>query len=114
MVQLAVSGAGAGAGAGVTIDISPDEITTIYNQLQDIITELESNTTPNIEKLGKLNFYKAGKAKESMEVFADANEKLNDLYENYVRASTLVIDVLNKMIEADQAVAEQIIAKLEV
>jgi hypothetical protein len=35
-----------------------------------------------------------------------------DLHDNYSRASALVIDILNTMMQADQAIAEQIIAKL--
>ncbi|CDQ40390.1 MULTISPECIES: hypothetical protein [Virgibacillus] len=108
---IATSGSG---GGGAQINVHPDEITTIYNQLQAIIAELESSVTPNIQKLGEIDYYQAGKAKPAMEVYAEANEKLMDLYDNYVRASTLVIDVLNTMIETDQAIAEQIIAKLEV
>lgn len=113
MVEIAKGAVGGGSAAG-NITINPDEITSIYNQLQAIITELESNVTPNIKKLGEINYYEAGKAKEAMEVYAEANEKVMDLYDNYVRASTLVIDVLNKMIQTDEAVAQQIIAKLEV
>ncbi|QTN00539.1 MULTISPECIES: DUF5344 family protein [Bacillaceae] len=99
---------------GAKINVNPDEITSIFNQLESIISELESNATPYIKKLGELDYYKAGKAKEAMEAYDEANEKFMDLYDNYVRASTLVIDVLNTMIETDQAIAEQIIAKLEV
>lgn len=105
---------GGSGGGGIHINVQPDEITSVFNQLQAIITELESNVTPNIKKLGELNFYQAGKAKQAMGVYTEANEKFMDLYDNYVRASTLVIDVLNTMIETDQAIAEQIIAKLEV
>lgn len=95
-----------------SIAINPDEITTIYNQLLEIITELESNVTPNVEKLSQLNYYTDGKAKKAMEVYAEANEKVLDLQDNYMRASTLVIDILNTMIETDAKLAEQIIAKL--
>ncbi len=102
------------SGGGTTINVRADELTSIYTKLEAIITELESNAVPNISTLGELNYYEAGKAKEAMEVYTDANKKMLDLYDNYMRASTLVIDTLNAMIEADQAIAEQIIAKLEV
>ncbi|MEN2768985.1 hypothetical protein [Ornithinibacillus xuwenensis] len=105
--------AGTASGAS-NITINTDEITSIFNQLQAIITELESNVTPNIQRLGELDFYQDGKAKKAMEAYGEANEKMLDLYDNYLRASSLVIEVLNKMMATDQAVAEQIIAKLEV
>ncbi|MUK87589.1 hypothetical protein GMD78_04135 [Ornithinibacillus sp. L9] len=111
MHKIATTGAAAGAS---NITISTDEITSIFNQLQAIITELDSNVTPNIKKLGELNFYQDGKAKKAMAAYAEANEKMLDLHDNYVRASSLVIEVLNKMMETDQAIAQQIIAKLEV
>lgn len=112
MSQAAMMHDGGGGAPRITVD--PDEITTIYNYLQDIITELESQVEPNIIKLSELNFYTAGKAKEAMDAYADANEKIMDLYDNYVRISTIVVDILNKMIETDEAIAEQIIAKLGV
>jgi uncharacterized protein YukE len=101
-------------GNGATVNIHVDEMTSIYNKLQAIITELESNASPNISKLEDPNYYEEGKAKEAMEVYAEANQKMNDLFDNYMRASTLVTEVLNTMIETDQAIAEQIIASLEV
>ena len=57
--------------------------------------------------------YIVGKFNTAMEVYAEANEKVLDLQDNYIRASTLVIDTLITMMEADAAIAKQIIAKLE-
>lgn len=102
-----------GGGSAPLITINPDEMTTIHTSIQEIITELESNVTPNVEKLGQLKYYTDGKAKEAMEIYAEANQKVLDLQDNYIRASTLVIDTLNTMMEADAAIAEKIIAKLE-
>lgn len=102
------------AGSGTTINVRADELTSVFLKLEEIITELESGALPNISKLGELNFYEEGKAKEAMEVYAEANQKMVDLFDNYMRASTLVIDTLNQMMETDQAIAEQIIARLEV
>lgn len=101
-----------GGGSASLINVNTDEMTTIFTYLQEIITELESNAASSIEKLGNIDFYTEGKAKKTMEVYAEANEKIMDLYDNYSRASTLVIDILNTMMEADQEIAEQIIAKL--
>jgi uncharacterized protein YukE len=102
-----------GGGSSSLINVNSDEMITIFNYLQEIITELESNVTPNTEKLGQIKYYSEGKAKKAMEVYADANAKVMDLQDNYVRAQTLVIDILNTMMEADAAIAQQIIAKLE-
>lgn len=101
-------------GTGSTVSVHADELTSVFLKLEAIVTELETNALPNISKLGELNFYEAGKAKEAMEVYAEANQKMADLFDNYLRASTLVIDTLNQMMETDQAIAEQIIARLEV
>jgi hypothetical protein len=101
-------------GSGTAINVRADELTSIYTKLEGIITELESNAVPNISRLSELDYYEEGKAKEAMEVYAEANQKMLDLFDNYMRASALVIDVLNTMMEADQAIAEQIIARLEV
>ncbi|WP_026677560.1 hypothetical protein [Fictibacillus gelatini] len=109
----AVMGDGAG-GSGVLVDINPHEIATIVNYLRDIIKELETNAAPNIKKLGNIHFYTAGKAMRTMKVYDEANEKVLDLYDNYSRASSLVIDILNTMKKADAEIAERIIAKLEV
>ncbi|MBL5768612.1 hypothetical protein B5V88_10825 [Heyndrickxia sporothermodurans] len=103
-----------GGGSGVRIDVNPDEITSIYKFLEEILTELETNASPNIEKLGNLHYYTEGKAKKAMEVYAEANQKVMDLYDNYTRASTLVIDILNTMIQVDEEIAKKIIAKLGV
>jgi len=103
-----------GGGSSLLININPDEMTTIFTFLQAIITELETNALPNIEKLGNIDYYTEGKAKKTMEVYAEANQKVIDLYDNYSRAATLVIDILNTMMQADEAIAEQIIAKLGV
>jgi len=103
-----------GGGSSLLINVNPDEMTTIFTFLQAIITELETNAAPNIEKLGSLDYYTEGKAKKAMEVYAEANQKVMDLYDNYSRAAALVIDILNTMMQTDEAIAEQIIAKLGV
>jgi len=105
---------GGGGGSSKLIYLNPDEMTNIFKYLDEILKELESNAAPNIEKLGNLNYYTEGKAKKTMEVYAEANQKVMELYDNYTRASTLVIDILNTMIQADAAIAEQIMAKLGV
>lgn len=101
-----------GGGSAPQITINPDEITTIYKSLVEIMTELESNVTPNVEKLGQLKYYTEGKAKKAMEVYAEANEKVLELQDNYARASTLVIDILDTMVQTDADIAEQIFTKL--
>ncbi|PKR82663.1 hypothetical protein [Heyndrickxia camelliae] len=101
-------------GSGVLISMDPDELTTIIQYLKKISEELQQNAVPNIEKFGNLEYYTAGKAKKAMEVYPKANEKILDLVENYERASSLVYDILIKMIQTDQTIAEQIIAKLGV
>lgn len=103
-----------GGGSSEQININPDEITTIYKLLMGIIMDLETNAAPNIEKLGNLHYYTAGKAKKTMEAYPEANKKILDLYDNYSRAGALVIDILNTMIQTDEKIAEQIIAKLGV
>ncbi len=102
-----------GGSGGQKIHVNPDEITTIYKQLEAIINELETNAMPNIQKLGSLNFYTEGKAMKAMEVYPEANQKVSDLLDHYIRAETLVIDILNTMMQADKEIAEQIIGKLE-
>lgn len=103
-----------GGGGGLYIHVNPDEITTIYQYLEDILVELETNAHPNIEKLGEINYYTAGKAMPTMEVYPEANEKIKDLYDNYSRAASLVVEILHSMMEADEAIAQQIIDKLGV
>ncbi|AZU60155.1 hypothetical protein [Neobacillus mesonae] len=106
--------AGEGGGSGLLININPDEITTIYKHLLAIITELENNAVPNIERLGNIDYYTEGKAQKTMAVYPEANRKVMDLYDNYSRAAALVVDILNTMIQTDENIAQQIIAKLEV
>ena len=50
----------------------------------------------------------------TMEVYPEANEKIKDLYDNYSRAASLVVEILHSMMEADEAIAQQIIDKLGV
>jgi len=100
-------------GGGTQIQISVDEITLIYQQLESILTEFESNILPDIENLSACNFYQSGKAKKAMDAFPEANEKIMEIYTHYARASTLVIDTLNTMMEADETIAREIIEKLE-
>ncbi|WP_062052304.1 hypothetical protein [Bacillus sp. JCM 19034] len=99
-----------GRSVGITVD--PDVITAIFKDLLDIIAELESEALPAIKELGRLRFYQSGQAMEAMEVYPEANEKFHDLFDNYLRASTLVMDVLVTMAETDQAIAEQILTAL--
>lgn len=109
MSQITVRGVSGGA---IPIKFDPDEMTTIYNHLLDITDELKSNVEPNIIQLGELNFYEAGNAIKAISVYGEANEKIMDLYDNYFRASTLVTDILNQMIETDHVLAAQINEKI--
>ena len=99
-------------GGSVPINIEADEITSMYQQLESILIEFESNVLPNVEQLGDSQFYTAGKAKEAMDVYHEANTKVMEIYNHYERASMLVIETLNDMMEADAAIASQIIGKL--
>lgn len=105
--------ASTGAASALPINVEVEEMTTIYNYLQSIVEELLANAQPNIELLQQLNYYTAGKAKSAVEAADDANERILELVEHYNRISTLVVDSLEKMAEADAAIAEQIIARLE-
>lgn len=105
---------GESSGSSLLINVNPDEMTTIYKALQEILTELETHAAPAIKKLSSTHFYTEGKAMKAMEVYPQANEKVMDLYNHYTRAASLVTEILNTMIETDEAIAEQIIAKLGV
>ncbi len=109
-----MANANMGGGGSGTIDINPDEMASIYNYLHKILSELENTAAANIKKLSGLDYYTAGKAKDAMKVYDEANEKIMELYDHYSRASALIVDVLNTMIELDENIAKQIIAKLEV
>ena len=99
-------------GGGLLIETRADELTDIYQQLIGIMAELEKNAVPNILKLTEVKFYTAGKAMDTMEAFPKANARIQDLYDHYTRASTLVTEILQTMIETDEALAERIITKL--
>ena len=103
-----------GGGSGKTVLMNPDELVEVITYLEKIFTEIETKALPNIEKLGNLKFYTDGKAKETMEVYAEANMKLQDLFDHYYRASSLVYDILNTMIQTDSDLAKQIAAKFGV
>lgn len=100
-----------GGGSSKMVLMNPDELMQILTYLNDIFTEIENNAMPSIEKLGSLKFYTDGKAKETMEVYAEANLKVQDLFDQYFRASSLVNDICQTMMETDSALAEQIWAK---
>ncbi len=100
-----------GGGSSLKVLMNPDELMEVITYLNDIFTEIETKAMPNIEKLGSLKFYTDGKAKEAMEVYAEANLKVQDLFDHYYRASSLVFDILETMVQTDSALAEQIWAK---
>lgn len=100
-----------GGGSSQMVLMNPDELMEVITYLNEIFTEIETRALPNIEKLGNVKFYTDGKAKEAMEVYAEANIKIQDLFDHYYRASSLVFDILNTMIQTDSALAEQIRAK---
>lgn len=104
---------GTGSRSG-KIHMDPDELATIIKYLEAIFKELETNAVPNIQKLKNIEFYTAGKAKNAMQVYPQANEKVLDLKDHYIRSSSLVFDILDKMIKTDKDLAEQVIAKLRV
>ncbi|NRD77652.1 hypothetical protein HPT25_09350 [Bacillus sp. BRMEA1] len=105
---------GESASSSLLIHVNPDEMTAIYKALQQIITELETNAAPAIKKLCNIHYYTEGKAMKTMEVYPKANQKVGDLYSHYTRAASLVTEILNTMMELDNDIAEQIMAKLGV
>lgn len=102
-----------GGGVRAEINIDVDEITLIYQQIESILSEFDETIIPSIEKLKANDFYTSGKAKETMEAFPEANEKITEIYNHYARASLLVIETLTSMMEADRTIALEIIEKLE-
>lgn len=104
---------GGGGSAAPKIEVSVDDITLIYQQIESILNEFESNVMPNVESLGNNDFYTSGKAQEAMEAFQDANEKVLEVFGHYNRAAILVIEVLEEMMGIDEQIALQIIEKLE-
>ncbi|MBC1521687.1 hypothetical protein ACSMFR_12690 [Listeria aquatica] len=110
MAQQAFSGAG---GSG-TISINPDELTHIANELMAIANEFESVIAPAIKNINQQNYVTAGKAKKAMKKVSDANDRVLELQDHYSRASSLVFETLNAMIQADQEVGEKIIASLNI
>lgn len=104
-----------GVGGGAPkIEMSAAEITNLFNQLQRIVVELETNALSQIDNIDRTTFYKAGKAQAAINVHTDANNKIIELYNHYQRAQTLLMETLEKMIVADQAIASQIIERLEI
>ncbi|MBC6310976.1 hypothetical protein HCJ66_15675, partial [Listeria sp. FSL L7-1582] len=81
MANVAMDGAGAGGGAA-DISISVDEISTIYNKIQKMMTELDK-LDASTKAISSITFYKEGKAKKALEVYDKANKKAMDLYDNY-------------------------------
>lgn len=112
-IKMNIELASTGGASAPRISVAADEMTTIFSHLQSIVEELQANAVPNIELLKQLDYYTAGKAIKAVEASADANERVLELLDHYNRISTLVIDSLEKMIEADEAIAAQIIARLE-
>ncbi|WP_241463227.1 hypothetical protein [Listeria aquatica] len=49
-----------------------------------------------------------------MKKVSDANDRVLELQDHYSRASSLVFETLNAMIQADQEVGEKIIASLNI
>lgn len=103
-----------GGGSSVEIEINPDELAAIINQIVGIMLELETNAFPAVEKLAETDFYKGGQAGGTKEAFASANIKFLELFDHYERASTLVTKILEEMIRTDEEIAVKVIEALEV
>ncbi|MBF2476204.1 hypothetical protein IA829_09765 [Listeria seeligeri] len=103
-----------GAGAASTIDINPDDMTHIANELLAIANEFEDTINPAIKQLKANKYLTKGKAKKAMEKVPEANERVMELQDQYNMASSVVFDVLQTMIDADQDIAEKIISALEI
>ncbi len=104
---------GYAASAGV-IDINPDEITHIYKELVAILNEFETVIVPELEKIKANKYLTKGKAEKAMEKVPDANERILEIQDQVGQASSLVVDILNTMIETDQKLAEQIANSLNI
>ncbi|MBC1934070.1 hypothetical protein VL806_14900 [Listeria seeligeri] len=110
MAQLTMGGAGAAS----TIDINPDDMTHIANELLAIANEFEETIKPEIKKLKDNKYLTKGQAKKAMDKVPKANERVMELEDQYNMAASVVFDVLQTMIDADQEIAEKIIAALEI
>ncbi|WP_088840578.1 hypothetical protein [Listeria sp. ILCC797] len=110
MAQLTMGGAGASS----TIEINPDEMTHIAKELLAMANEFESVIQPAVTKLKSTKYVTAGEAKKAMAKVDEANERVMELKDHYERSSSLVFDILNTMVQADQEVAEKVIAALQI
>ncbi|MFP7493409.1 hypothetical protein SFC66_06425 [Terribacillus saccharophilus] len=99
---------------GPRITINPEQLTNVFNQLLAIVQELETNALPAIEEISDTAFYTDGKAKDAMDVYAEANRKFLELMLHYDRIATLVNDTLLQMALTDRLIADRIIAAMEV
>src|SRR5690625_1033651 len=104
---------GGGGGAAPKIEVSVDDITLIYQQLESILNEFEMNIMPKVKSLGNNDFYTSGKAQDTMEAFQDANDRVLEIFGHYNSAAMLVVETLEEMMGIDEAIALQIIEKLE-
>lgn len=90
------------------IEMNVDEMVSFIQYIQKIMTELEEKMKPAIEALNDIAFYEQGKAKKIMGSYADANSRMLELNNLYSRAFSVINDIMNSMIEEDQALATEI------
>ena len=90
------------------IKMNVEEMISFIQYIQKIITELEDKMKPAIEALNDINFYEQGKAKKIMGTYDEANSRMLELNNLYSRAFSIINDIMNSMIEEDQALATEI------
>ncbi|EUJ33937.1 hypothetical protein MFLO_01925 [Listeria floridensis FSL S10-1187] len=96
------------------ITINPEEMTHIAKDLLAIAGEFEHVIGPAINTLKSANYVTAGDAKKTMESVPDANERVLELRDHYERSSTLVFQILNEMVQADEKIGQEIAAALNI
>lgn len=103
-----------GTGASSTIEINPDEMVHIANELLAIAKEFETVIQPAVKELAANHYLTAGKAKKAMDKVPKANARVLELQDYYNTAAGAVFDVLQQMIDADRAIGEKIIGALHI
>lgn len=91
------------------LDIRLSDIEGYANEIAEIIEFIEK-AVDDAEKIGKLTFYKGGQAQEAVTALKDVPRRYESTIEHYSRLYQILGLTWQKMTEADQRIAQALMA----